>query len=135
MDPIQDLMKKTWIVAVEDDVVTLSVDGDVKTCALAQLLAAARQEDPICAFYQHVCRLVRDYERDHQWYAVVTFGDPGAAGKHVGFGARGRDACIRAAEAMKGQKSCSEARVVACESKDEALMADISGPHAVVWCA
>jgi len=132
MNMILDLDIK--LVEVREPFVTVDFGGTRMHRHLEDVRRGAEGEGEDGEICRHVLQLVRDHHRDSAWYATVTFGEA-REGKTVGFGLKGRDACIRAAEALKGKKSCSEARVVACGSKEEALMADISGPHAVVWCA
>ena len=73
------------------------------------------------------------------WYRLVTFGAPSRAvapQSYLARGPAGLRRLIRAAQEVVGTGSCTTARVVECETRAQALAADISVPGGViVWAA
>jgi len=66
------------------------------------------------------------------YYAIVTFGSPRRDyPKYV----LDLDRAKTIAQTLKGTGTCSDARVLRCSTRGDALKSDISGHHPVVFSA
>jgi len=66
----------------------------------------------------------------YPYYSIVTFGSP-TAGRAAGY-YRSLRSAIADAQTLRGG-SLTHVRVVGCESRTQAVDADIAGRHPIVW--